>query len=340
MRKATPTAVVVSALLLAACGDESAAPSGDGTGPERDELVVGYNVTFDPTFLPDLASYECMKKIGVEPDVKIIKGAPASLTSLIAGEVDITLSTLGAGLNAVAQGQDIVAIVPSASAPYFTLMAPGDVEDWDDLEGLTFGSTSPSDSSYYTTVLLLEKHGVSPDDVKWVTVQGSAARAQAMVAGKIDAGQVTVTEMIEVEEQSDRRAFAVVGDDFPDLIFNAYWVQRDFLEQNRNLLRAFVDCLMTEHEEAYDRDLFMSKAAELLPDASYDDETLARAYDTLIEMNIWDPEESRWNAEAGDFTVETMADYGAVEKFIPFEDWADTSFVDELRDAPSSESPQ
>jgi len=322
-----------TALLLGACASQpEPVPTNAGpNAPELAELTIGYNVPFDPTFLPDLAAFECLEQEkGVRASVREVTGAPASIASLVAGALDITLSTLGSGLNAIAAEQDLVAVVPSASAPYFMLMAPGDVEDWEDLKGLTFGSTAPSDSSYYTTVLLLGAHGIEPEDVQWVTVQGSAARAQAMVAGKIDAGQVTVSEMLEVESQSDKRAFAAVGEDFPDLIFNAYWVKRSFLEQNPNTVRAFVECVMSEHAAAYDEEQFMAKAAELLP-GGMDQATLDRAYETLIGMRIWDPEESAWNEESGDRTVQTMVDYGALPGFIPFEDWAETSIVDAVR---------
>ena len=301
------------------------------TTPEQKSINIGYNVTLDPTFVPDLASYQCLEdKFSVKADVHTIKGAPASITSLIAGELDITLSTLGAGINAVKEGQDIVAFVPSASAPYFTLMAPATVKKWTDLKGMTFGSTSPSDSSYYTTALLLEKHGLSVDDVKWVTVQGSAARAQAMVGGKIDAGQVTVTEMLEVEKSSSMRKWAAVGEHFPDLIFNAYWVTRDYLKKNPKTLSAFVTCLMTEHREAYDEKLFATKAKSVLPDA-YEAETIKKAYQTLIDMNIWDPNEARWTKSIGDSTIKTMAKYEAIEAFVPFDEWATTDLVDQVR---------
>jgi hypothetical protein len=62
-----------------------------------------------------------------------------------------------------------------------------------------------------------------------------------------------------------------------------------------------------------------------------DESTLANAYDLLKQMNIWDPEESRWKAESGDFAAGTLADFQAVDKNVPFSQWGVTRFVEAAR---------
>jgi hypothetical protein len=45
-----------------------------------------------------------------------------------------------------------------------------------------------------------------------------------------------------------------------------------------------------------------------------------------------DPDEKRWaNDTGGEFTSKALADYGAVEKSVPFDQWATTKFVDAAR---------
>jgi hypothetical protein len=46
---------------------------------------------------------------------------------------------------------------------------------------------------------------------------------------------------------------------------------------------------------------------------------------------VWDPDEARWNAEAGAFTSQTLAEYAAVEQEVPFSAWGTTQFVDAAR---------
>jgi hypothetical protein len=69
----------------------------------------------------------------------------------------------------------------------------------------------------------------------------------------------------------------------------------------------------------------------LLFTGTVDEATLSQSYDILKEMNVWDPNEDRWNREAGDFTAKVLADNQAVERFVPFAEWATTQFVDAAR---------
>ena len=326
-------------LLVTACA--APAPSTPPTTPQAQapaaakpslaKVRVLYNVPQDPTFVPDLVAYNRLgEQYGIQTDVQEITGADASIKALIAGQAEFALSTMASGILAVAQKQAIKAAIPAASAPYFTLVVTNDVNDWPDLASKRIGITATSDSSYFTTLLQLKKHGVDPGGVDWVTVRGVPARVDAMRAGKIDASQVTVGSALDLVQDPHFKRFAEVGKDFPNLLFSAYWVTDGLIHDHPDVIQAFAEALMQEHRSAQDKTRYLAAAKPLFA-GKLDEPTLAASYDLLKDMNVWDPEEARWNAEAGAFTSQTLAEYGAVEQDIPFSAWATTQFVDAAR---------
>jgi ABC-type nitrate/sulfonate/bicarbonate transport system substrate-binding protein len=290
-----------------------------------------FNTSADPAFVPDFAAFRALKdQSGVSVEMQQISGADIAIKSIVAGQVDVALASLASGILAVGQGQKVRAVVPESSAPYFSLITTTDVKDWPDLKGKRIGITATSDGSYWTTVLQLRKYNVDPESVDWVTVRGTPARVEAMLAGKIDAAQVQVGGAQTLLGDPRFKRFAQVGKDFPNLLFNVFWASESFVRDHGDVLQLFADQEMQAHRLVQDKATFLQIAPRVLEGAP-DQASLSQAYDIVKDMNIWDPDEARWNAEAGNFAAQTLADFQAVEKFVPFADWATTQFVDTAR---------
>lgn len=331
MRNAWSRASVVLATLTLVWSIQAATPDPGATKPSLERVRILFNVPLDPAFVPDLMAFKRLKsQYGIETDVNVITGADASIKGLIAGQGEFALATLGTGILAVGQQQRIKAAIPAASAPYFSLVVTSDIRDWKDITGKRIGYTATSDSSYWTTVLQLRKRGIDPNGVNWLVVRGGTARVQAMLAGKLDAGQVTVLGALELLRDPRFKRLGEVGKDFPNLLFSAYWVTDRFAREHPDVVQAFAEALMQEHRNAQKKSLYLPAARPLFT-GTIDEATLSQSYDILKEMNVWDPNEGRWNREAGDFTAKVLADNQAVERFVPFAEWATTQFVDAAR---------
>lgn len=331
MKKVWTWAIISTLVITATWSMQVSAQAPGAAKPSRDRVRILFNVPIDPTFVPDLMAFRRLKDhYGIEADVQIITGADASIRGLIAGQGEFALATLGAGILAVGQQQSIKAAIPAASAPYFTFVVRADIRDWAGLAGKSIGYTAISDSSYWTTVLQLKKRGIDPRVVNWVVVRGAAARVQAMQAGKLDGGQVTVLGALELLKDGKFRRLGEVGKDYPDLLFSAYWVTDRFAREHPDVVQAFAEALMQEHRNAQRKSLYMAAARPLFI-GTIDVATLSQSYDILKEMNFWDPNESRWTKSAGDFTARILAENGAVEKYVPFDQWATTQFVEAAR---------
>jgi hypothetical protein len=96
------------------------------------------------------------------------------------------------------------------------------------------------------------------------------------------------------------------------------------------VLSALAASEMQAHRDMLDKTKYMPAAKNVIAD-KMDEATISTAYDIVKGMNIWDPNEARWNAENGDFTARTLAEFKAVENYVPFSDWATTQFVEQAR---------
>jgi ABC-type nitrate/sulfonate/bicarbonate transport system substrate-binding protein len=290
-----------------------------------------FDVTADPTFIPDFVAFDRLKdEYGIEVERLQISGADISIKSLIAGQVDVALSSLAAGILAVGQGQAIRAVVPEGSAPYFTLVVTEDIKTWKDLEGKPVGVTATSDGSYWTTVLQLRKNGIDPAAINWVTVRGTPARVDAMRAGKISAAQLQIGGALSLMQETKFKRFAEIGKDFPNVLFSAFWASQAFIKDHPDVLNALATSEMQAHRDMLDKTKYMPAAKNVIAD-KMDEATISTAYDIVKGMNIWDPNEARWTAENGDFTARTLAEFKAIEKYVPFSEWATTQFVEQAR---------
>jgi NitT/TauT family transport system substrate-binding protein len=290
-----------------------------------------FNSAADPAFVPDFIAFQRIKdQYGVSVDMQQISGADIAIKSIVAGQVDLALASLASGILAVGQGQKVRAVVPESSAPYFSLITTTEIKDWPDLKGKRIGITATSDGSYWTTVLQLRKYNVDPDSIDWVSVRGTPARVEAMQAGKIDAAQVQVGGAQTLLKDQKFKRFAQIGKDYPNLIFNVFWSSESFVRDHPDVLQLFAEAEMQAHRTVQDKNTFLQIAPKVL-EGSPDQETLSQAWDIVKDMNIWDPDEARWNTDAGNFAAQTLAEFQAVEKFVPFAEWGTTQFVDAAR---------
>ena len=324
-------------LLLAACAPvpaavpTTAAPAAVSAKPSLSKIRLLFDVTADPTFIPDFMTFDRLKdQFGIEVDRQQISGADISIKSLVAGQVDVALSSLASGILAVGQGQTIKAVVPEGSAPYFTLVVTQDIKDFKDLPGKSIGITATSDGSYWTTVLQLKKNGIDPAAINWVTVRGTPARVDAMKAGKLDAAQLQIGGALNLLQDPKFRRLAEIGKDFPNVLFSAFWASDALIKDHADVLTTLAIGEMQSHRDVQNKTTYMPAAQKVLGD-KMDEATISTAYDIVKGMNIWDPNEARWTAEAGDFTARTLAEFNAIEKFVPFNEWATTQFVEAAR---------
>lgn len=291
------------------------------------KLRVANGTTLDILTIPDVRAFEhfLKKDIGVESEVTYLPGAVRAIQALIADQADVGIATLNAGLAAVIQSQDIVVFaLASGARPYLVLTAHNDVTDLKALEGKTVGVIALVDSTYYLPVMQMRRAGVDPTKVRWQPVGGGPGRGNALLSGGIQAAAFQVAQAIDLESKGPYRVMNPPTQ-VEDFIFKAFWAKRSWLEANPELATAIVKAHLNATREALNKDVFVKLATPQL--APMTENTVSRAYDILLRMGVWDPNDALLNKTAGDFTIAEMVRYGVIEKAVPFETWATDRFV-------------
>lgn len=291
------------------------------------KLRVANGTTLDILTIPDVRAFEHFLKqdTGVESEVTYLPGAVRAIQAIISDQADVGIATLNAGIAAVLQSQDIVVFsLASGARPYLVVTANKEIPNLKALEGKTVGVIALVDSTYYLPVMQMRKAGVDTTKVRWQPVGGGAGRGNALISGGIQAAAFQVAQAIDLESKGPFRVIDPPAEQ-EDFIFKAFWAKRSFLEKNPELAVAIVKAHLKATREALNKAVFIKLAAPQL--APMTEENVSRAYDILLKMGVWDPNDALLNKKAGDFTIQEMVKYGVIEKALPFEAWATDKFV-------------
>jgi ABC-type nitrate/sulfonate/bicarbonate transport system substrate-binding protein len=291
------------------------------------KLRVANGTTLDILTIPDDRTFDHFLKndMGIDSEVTYLPGAVRAIQAIIADQADVGIATLNAGLAAVLQNQDIVVFaLASGARPYLVLAANNEVPGLKELENKTVGVIALIDSTYYLPVMQLRRAGVDVSKVRWQPVGGGSGRGNALLSGGIQAAAFQVAQAIDI---TDKGPFHVVDppNTVDDFIFKAFWAKRSFLEQNPDLATSIVKAHLMATREALDRDAFIKLATPRL--APMTQRTVERAYDILLKMGVWDPNDALLNKTAGDYTIAEMVKYQVINRPVPFEAWATDRFV-------------
>lgn len=157
-------------------------------------IVTDLETPLVPNSVMDLALQEgYFEREGVDVELVRVQQTPSALAAIQAGEGEMANIGVDALLLLVAGGAtDLRAVVsPNKSLP-FLIASKDSVATPADLAGKSFGIGRPGsiDHSLSTRVMIAE--GVDPDSVEFVALGQPNARAQALVAGQIDATTISI----------------------------------------------------------------------------------------------------------------------------------------------------
>jgi NitT/TauT family transport system substrate-binding protein len=131
------------------------------------------------------------KEFGIDLNIERATGSGAVTALVVGGGADVGGGVPDALMNAVAHGQDLVAIwkLQPPGAPVFWVLGRKDagITAWRDLKGKKIGILGPASATKYSTDLMLFANGVDPKDVEYVNLGGVGAYVEALKAKRVDA---------------------------------------------------------------------------------------------------------------------------------------------------------
>ena len=163
------------------------------------------------------------KKRGLDVEFIQFRGDKDVIRALLAGDVDSAELSPGSSLQAISRGANLRFFGAGQPGFPYALYVRKDITSWEQLKGKTFGVSAPGGVPDIIAREMLSRKGVDPNSIKIVNAGGSAARVQALVAGKVDAAASSSEYAVNADKLGYRvMAYAAdVVPEYPSTVFVA-----------------------------------------------------------------------------------------------------------------------
>jgi NitT/TauT family transport system substrate-binding protein len=324
-------------LLLSACApDARNAPASSGTETPTPALKLRLGVTTTPIpaltssvlwLAKDLGYYQ---REGLDVDITELTGAPVAITALQAGDVDVATLTLldTLRLNA-SQTLGVRAFGASGSDDFPYIVARDSIGSIAELRGKSFAVSRIGAADDSTARRMLAASGVDPADVNFVVAGAPNLRAQALLAGQIDATTVQISTWVTLRGAPGLKVLAAL-DQIRAVAPNSATLNvattRTLSADTEQLQRFTSAVIMTARLFQTNKQAWVDAMSARRPDLAQSDldflwDQFATAWGVNGFLNLNDLQHQE------DFAYQTTPEFAALPR-INESEWLDTRFVD------------
>jgi NitT/TauT family transport system substrate-binding protein len=183
-------------------------------------------------------------------DVELIwMQSTLSTTALLAGEVDVVFGTPQA-IFAVLTAKNpppLVTIAAWGSASEHWLVVNPAIKSAKDLEGKALGTSRPRSADHGYTILILERLGIDPRKVTFLSTGGQASRVAAVESGATMGSSFNRYYMLQLKRKGFRDLAKLERPDYP-FPPSIFVVRKDALQSKRRALKALLLSMMEASE--------------------------------------------------------------------------------------------
>jgi len=276
----------------------------------------------------DLGFY---KREGLDVEITEFQGTPLVMAAMIAGDVDVgNVSTSDVVRMVATKGQPMRAIHSPDARLYFLIAARDEIKSLAGLQGKTFAVSRIGSVDHSLSTTALKAVGVNPANITFVAIGTPSIRAQALVAGRVDATTLSLGTWVTIQKEPGIR---VLLD--PDTYFDKATVVEKVnavtskvMEEKPEQLRRFTAAILkasryfAEHQEPW-----VDAITKRRPDV-----------DRKEAANLWNGFRNSWavngliNLDTYRKSSEFFYQSGILEKVPKVEvtDWVETRFADQV----------
>jgi NitT/TauT family transport system substrate-binding protein len=298
MRKLMGLLMVVAMLLLAACGQNGAAPAPTGTPPgepaapataetpapaetpaqgatpqvgEEELQTVRVGIVPVTIYAPFYIAVEkgYFAEEGIDAQLMPVEGGTENVVQVAAGNFEVAGGGIGAGmLNAADRGVEFEIVLPMhterppLTSPFVVSRArfeSGELTEMSDLAGMRVSTNAPGSATEYWLWSALQQGGLDFPDVEVLGV-GFREVAPALESGSLDGG-ILGEPLVTLAEQQG--LVVRLSEDFLDRFTpTVVYYNKDWATENPELAQGFVRA-------------YLRGARDLNGDSWYDEENLA-----------------------------------------------------------------
>jgi NitT/TauT family transport system substrate-binding protein len=326
--------VATAALVLAGCASSGSAESGSSADDASlTKVSVAYSspgASYSDLYLA--ASQGIFASNGIDVDLRALNSSSQIIPALLSGSVDIAVGSATDTTAAIMKGSELTIV--AVTRPVFNLEVYADpsIKTIADLKGKKIGLTSPGSQSDQALTAMLEKNGMTRDDVEPTFVKSIPGELAALQSGAVSAILAQPPQGVEAINNGFPVLAELTDIPFPSA---AVVVANQFVKDHPELVDAFVkseveslQLLQTDKEDVV--------AAIKQYSGVKDDKAADYAYDFFKDVWTTDPTvDPDLIQQAFDITAATTGDPvpSDISAFI------DNSFVEKYVGAGSSPTP-
>jgi NitT/TauT family transport system substrate-binding protein len=236
-------------LLLAFLACFSLLVSAEGGAQERERVRVS-TLFVGSSLLPLWVAQDqgIFTRAGL--DVQLIwMQSGLSTSALLAGEVDAIFGTPQVTLTALTAKNPppLVAIAAWGSASEHWLVVGSSIRSLKELEGKTLATSRPKSADHGYIVAILERFGVDPRRVTFLSAGGQAGRLAAVESGRVKGSVFNRYYTIKLKKEGFRDIAKLESPDYP-FPPSTLFVRKDALQTKRKTLKSFIAAMMEATE--------------------------------------------------------------------------------------------
>ncbi|MFG1710368.1 ABC transporter substrate-binding protein [Nonomuraea sp. M3C6] len=285
MRKALAVITVSIGLLAAGCGSSGTSGGESASAPAAKQMRVGYASALDPNDVADQLGLEMAgaKVTTLTDDSTVVAGLMRD--SLDVGNVDFD-----AAIKAKSSGVPIKIIYVAQMKPEYDLVARPEITSLDQLAGKRVGYHAPgSQTDIFVHSLLKEKIPAQYDKVKFLALEESSRRAQALASNKLDAAVLEAINFAALKQQGDYHELGTWADLTGDAsqARGTAWITTDQkYASDKTALTTLVTSLQKGYDKTYaDKNAWLAAAKKAVPEV--DQSLLPAVYDTYTREGMY-----------------------------------------------------
>lgn len=246
------------------------------------------NLKSDAGFVMMPMQHDFMSKRGLKVDVVQVKDGAIGLKALISGELESLDGGAGEGIVAAMRGADVKTVGCHWPGLPHALFVRGDINKIQDLKGKSIATSAPGSLPDNMMRTILEKNGMSPDDVKFAAVGGDNDRYKALTGGIVDATIVS-SEYLPISPPGIK-ILAAGRDVLPDFMRLCLNISGKTIAARRDDAIGFLAGEIEGLRYAFAHRDETIALARKLSEAKPDDPRPAFVYDEFVKYKAVDPE--------------------------------------------------
>lgn len=294
-------------------------------------IVTDLETPLVPNSVMDLALQEgYFDREGVDVELVRVQQTPSALAAIQANEGEMANIGTDALLLLIANGaDDLRAVVsPNKSLP-FLIAAKENIATPSELAGKSFGIGRPGSLDHSLSIRVLQKDGVDVERIDMVALGQPNQRAQALVAGQIDATTMSIGTWAAMPDTTGLHVLIDQGDYYAaaPMVSKVNIVTKRVLDERRDDVKKVVTALIKASRDfAADSSTWVAAMEKARPDIARETlEMLGESFATSWSVN------GGLNKEELEYTTSALyegEDFTDVRK-IDLLEWVDFTLIDD-----------